>query len=162
MPRIIDTVLVYDDSPDKSTELDQRVPVATVAGQPRGLDGKSGPAPPLTDHRQQTLEARPVDAASRAAEIIVDDLDSGPAEPPGTIGEAVLSAAALRIMQELIGRRLADIDESAPAQVVSRDLRHPRPPRLPAPPQSRSAGLRPALSVGLSVRGAARRAARLA
>ena len=81
MPRIIDSVLIYDDSPDKSTELDQRVPVATVAGQPRGLDGKYRADPPLTDRRQQALEARPVDAASRAAEVIVDDLDSGPAEP---------------------------------------------------------------------------------
>jgi hypothetical protein len=31
MPRIIDSVLVYDDSPDQSTELDQRVPVAAVS-----------------------------------------------------------------------------------------------------------------------------------
>src|SRR3954451_4756695 len=35
MPRIIDSVLVYDDGPDKSTELDQRMPVAPVAGEPR-------------------------------------------------------------------------------------------------------------------------------
>src|SRR5712691_7986077 len=160
MPRIIGSVLVYDDGPDKSTELDQRVPVAPVAGQPRGLDRKYCADPPFTDRRQQALEARPVDAASRAAEIIVDNLDSGPAEPLGTIGEAVLSAAALRIVQELIGCRLADVDESAAAQVVSRDLRHRRPPRLPAPPRSRAAGLRPALPVAPSVRGAARRAAR--
>src|SRR6266404_3607698 len=69
MPRIIDPVLVYDDGPDKSTELDQRMPVATVAGQPRCLDRKYGADPPLTDRSQQALETRPVDARSRAAAV---------------------------------------------------------------------------------------------
>src|SRR5882762_10793751 len=100
MPRIIDSVLVYDDGPDKSTELDQRMPVATVAGQPRCLDRKYGADPRLTDRSQQALETRPVNAASRAAKIIVDDLDHGPAELPSTIGEPVLTAAALQIVQE--------------------------------------------------------------
>src|SRR5258708_31464667 len=103
MPRIIDSGLVYDDSPDKSTELDQRVPVATVAGQPRRLDRKYCADPPFTDRSQQALEARPIDAASRAAKIIVDDLDRGPAELPGTIGEPVLAAGALRLVSKLIG-----------------------------------------------------------
>src|SRR5438270_3416597 len=116
MPRIIESVLVYDDGPDKSTELDQRMPVATVAGQPRCLDRKYGADPPLTDGSQQALEARPIDAASRAAQIIVDDLDHGPAELTSTIGEPVLTAAALRIVQELICRRLADVNEGAAAR----------------------------------------------
>src|SRR6478735_3174256 len=102
MPRIIDSVLVYDDRPDKSTELDQRMPVTTVAGQPRCLDRKYGADPPLTDRSQQALKARPIDAASRAAEIIVDDLDRGPVELPSTIDEPVLTASALRIVQKLI------------------------------------------------------------
>src|SRR5258706_12540965 len=127
MPRIIDSVLVYDDGPDKSTELDQRMPVATVAGQPRCLDRKYGADPPFTDPSQQALETRPVDAASRAAKIVVDDLDHGPAELPSTIGEPVLTAAALRIVQELICRRPADGNESAAAQVISRTRRHSRP-----------------------------------
>src|ERR1700730_9397761 len=160
MPRIIDSVLVYDDGPDKSAELDQRMPVAAVAGQPRCLDRKYGADPPLTDRGQQALETRPGAGASRAARIIVDDIDHGPAELPSTIGETVLTAAALRIVQELICRRLADVNEGAAAQVVRRDLRHRRPPRLPAPPRSRAAGLRPALPVVPSVRRPARREAR--
>src|SRR5207302_1581299 len=103
---------------------------------------------------------RPIDATAGAAKIIVDDLDSSPAELPGTIGEPVLTAAALRIVQKLISRRLADVDESGAAQVISRDLRHRRPPRLPAPPRSRAAGLRPALPAVPSVTGPARREAR--
>src|SRR5712671_5280315 len=92
MPRIIESALVYDDGPDKSTELDQRTPVAAVAGQPRCLDRKYGADPTLTNRSQQALEARPIDAASRAAQIIVDDLDCGPAELSRTIGEPVLTA----------------------------------------------------------------------
>src|SRR2546429_5665510 len=143
MPRIIRSVLVYDEGPDKSTELDQRMQVAAVAGQPRCLDRKYGAAPPLADRSQQALEARPIDAASRAAQIIVDDLDCGPAELSSTIGEPVLTAAALRIVQKLIGRRLADVDESSAGQGVSRGLGHPRPPPLPLPPPSPAAGLPP-------------------
>src|SRR5260370_16498145 len=111
MPRIVDVVFVYDDGPEKSTEPDQRVPVATVAGQPRCLDRKYGADPPLTDCSQQALETRPVDAASRAAKIIVDDLDHGPAELPSTIGEPVLTAAARRVGQHLICPRLPDLHE---------------------------------------------------
>src|ERR1700736_2935600 len=135
MPRIIDAVLVYDDGPDKSTELNQRVPVAAVTSQPRRFDRKYGTDAAFADRCQQALEARPIDATARAAKIIVDDLDRSPAELPGTIGEPVLTAAALRIVQKLIGRRLADVDESAAAQVVSRALGHPRPPRLREPPR---------------------------
>src|SRR5258708_35973800 len=122
MPRIIDSVLVYDDGPDKTTELDQRMPVATVAGQPRGLDRKYGADPPLTDRSQQALETRPVDAASRAAKIIVDDLDPGPAEQPSPIAELVLAAAALQVGQELVCRRLAARNRGAAGQGVGRAL----------------------------------------
>src|ERR1700745_1743714 len=98
MPRIIDSVLVYDDGPDKSTELDQRVPVAAVSGQPRRFDRKYGTDAAFADRCQQTLGARPNDPTARAAKIIVDDLDRSPAELPGTIGEPVLTATALRIV----------------------------------------------------------------
>src|SRR5580693_201846 len=120
MPRVIDSVLVYDDSPDKSTELDQRVPVAAVTSQPRRFDREDRTDAAFADRCQQTLEARPIHAPARAAKIIVDDLDCSPAELPGTIGEPVLTAAALRIVQVLIGRRLADVDKAAAAQMVRR------------------------------------------
>ena len=64
MPRIIDSVLVYDDRPDQSTELDQRMPIATVTGQPRRLDREHGADAAFADRSQQALEARPLDAAS--------------------------------------------------------------------------------------------------
>src|SRR5260370_26834081 len=98
MPRIIDAILVCDDGPDKSTELNQRMPVAAVASQPRRFDREYGTDAAVADRCQQSLEARRIDATAGAAKILVDDLDISPAELPGTIGEPVLTAAALRIV----------------------------------------------------------------
>src|SRR3984893_11130688 len=130
MPRIVDSVLVHDDGPNQSTEFDQCVPVATVACEPRRLDCEHATDAAFTDPRQQALEARPVAAATRATQIIVDDLDSGPAELPGAIGEPVLTVPALLVVQELIGCRLTDIDARASGQMLSRDLGHWRWPPL--------------------------------
>jgi hypothetical protein len=47
-------------------------------------------------------------AAARAAEIIVDNLDGGPAKLTSAIGKTILPTAALMIVRLLIGRRLAD------------------------------------------------------
>jgi hypothetical protein len=66
------------------------------------------------------LEAWSIDATARAAKIIIDDPDRRPPELPGTIGEPVLTAPALGIVQVLIGRRLADVDKGAAAQMTSR------------------------------------------
>jgi len=96
------------------------MPVAAVAGEPGGFDRKHGSDAPLADRCQQALEARPSDAAARPTEIIIDDLDLGPAELRGAIGEPVLAPLALLVVQELIGRRLADVDEGASREMVSR------------------------------------------
>src|SRR5271166_4437144 len=42
MASIVDSVLVDDDGPDQSAELDQRMPVAAVAGEPGGFDREYG------------------------------------------------------------------------------------------------------------------------
>src|SRR3984893_15393038 len=144
MPRIVDSVLVHDDGPNQSTEFDQCVPVATVACEPRRLDCEHATDAAFTDPRQQALEARPVAAATRATQIIVDELDSGPAELPGAIGEPVLTVPALLVVQELIGCRLTDIDARASGQMLSRDLGHWRCPPLPVLSQSRAASPPPA------------------
>jgi hypothetical protein len=145
MPGIVDSVLVDDNGSDQSTELDQRVPVAAVARESRRLDREHGAYARFADRCQQTLEARPSDAAARAAQIIVDDLDCGPAELTGAIGKPVLPASALVIVRQLIGRRLSDVDVRAARKMLSRDLAHRRSPRLPALSRFREAGLPPEL-----------------
>src|SRR5215470_18712111 len=135
------------------------MPVAAVTSQPRRLDRKYGTDAAFADRCQQTLKAWPIDAGAGAAKIIVDDLDGSPAELPGTLGEPVLTAAALQIVQQLIGRRLADVDKGAAAQMIRRDLGHHQSSWPPAPPRSRAAGLLRVLPVVPSVRRTAKCAA---
>src|SRR5438045_213519 len=143
MARIIDSVLVDDDRGDQSTELDQHMPVAAIAGETRGLDREHRADVSGADCADQTIKAGAGDAASRAAKVIID-LDAGPAELPSAIGERILAALALLVVDQLIGRRLANVDVGGAREVLSGDLGHCRPPRLRAPRRSRSAGLRPA------------------
>src|SRR5258708_25354370 len=89
MPRIIDSVLVYDDGPDQSTELDQRVPVATVAGEAGGLHREYGADACLANRPQPTLQARPSDAAPPPAQIGLDNLHSCPPQPVVAVGRPV-------------------------------------------------------------------------
>src|SRR5208337_1418159 len=142
MPSMVDPVLVDDDSPDQSAELDQRMPVAAVAGEPGGFDRKYGPDAPVADRRQQSLEAGARDAASRAAEIVINNLDGSPAELFCATGKAVLAPQALLVVHKLIGGRLAHVDEGAAGEVVRRDLGHRRPPCPSAPSRSRAAAPR--------------------
>src|SRR5215831_19274388 len=130
MARIVDSILVDDNGPDQSTELDQRVPVTAVASQPGRFDREHGPDAALADRRQQALEARPIDATCRSTQIVVDDLNAGPTEPPRALGEPVLSALALAIVHELISRRLTDVDVRASCKMLRRNLGHRRSPRL--------------------------------
>jgi hypothetical protein len=79
------------------------VPVPAIAGQARGLDRQYDADPPLADRQQQALEPRPLDPATRAAEVVVDNHHLGPAERTTTIRQGVLPPPALVIVQQLIG-----------------------------------------------------------
>src|SRR6516225_10109021 len=89
MARIIDFVLVDDDRGDQSTELDQHMPVAAIAGETRGLDREHRADVSGADCADQTIKAGAGDAASRAAKVIIDDLDASPAELPSAIGRPI-------------------------------------------------------------------------
>ena len=56
MARIIDAILVKKNSPNQSAELDQRVPVAAIAGQARRLDCEHGANTPsqIAARRRET------------------------------------------------------------------------------------------------------------
>src|SRR3954449_5429620 len=125
---IVDAIFVEDERANQAAELQQRVPVAAVAGEPRGLDRDHGADAALADGGEQLLEARPGDPGTGAAEIVVDHLDGGPSQRPGALDERILATAALVMIEHLIGGRLAHIDEGAAGQVVRRDLGHRRPP----------------------------------
>src|SRR5271166_5182355 len=124
MARIVDPVLVDEDGADQSTELYQRVPVASVAGETRSLDREHGADTTVADRGQQPFEARTGDASARSSEIVVDDFDSRPAKLPGAIGKPILPALALEVVHELIRGRLTDIDASDALQMLDSDLAH--------------------------------------
>ena len=102
MARIVDSVLVDEDGADQSTELDECVPVAAVAGETRSFDRKHRTDTTVTNCGQQSLKAWTSDAAARSSEIVIDDLDSRPAKLFGTIGKPILSSLAFKIVHELI------------------------------------------------------------
>ena len=89
------------------------MPVAAIAGKTRGLDREHGADTAVADRCQQPLEAGTRDAATGAAEIVVDDLDVAPAKLLGAIGEPVLAPSALMIVRELVCGRLPDVDAGA-------------------------------------------------
>ncbi len=145
MARIVDSVLVDDERADQSTELDERMPVAAVSGKTRRLDREHSADTALADHCEQPLEAGTHEAAARAAEVVIDDIDVTPAKLLGAIDEAILARPALVIVCELVCCRLPDVNAGTAAEMFSRDLGHRRSPHLPplpAPPRSRAAAPR--------------------
>src|SRR5271166_6905835 len=128
MPWVVHAVFVEDQRTDKTTKVEQGVPVAAVACQPRGLDGHDGTDPSLTDRGQEFLETRAGNARARFPEVIVNYLDCAPAERAGTFDKAILAPPALMIVEHLVGSGLADIHEGAAAEVLRRDPGHRRPP----------------------------------
>jgi hypothetical protein len=83
--RIVDAVFVNNQRTHETTKFQKRMPIATVARQPRGLDREHGADVALTYCGQQFLEARPRDATARAAKIVVDYLNIIPSELPRSL-----------------------------------------------------------------------------
>ena len=125
---IVDAVLVGDQRPDEAAELQQRVPVASVAGQAGRLDRHHRADPALADRCQQLLEPGAVDARARAAEIVINDADVGPAKMPRPLDQSVLPSTALDVVDYLVDRRLPDVDDRLPGEMVSLDPAHGAPP----------------------------------
>ena len=58
---IVDAVLIGDQRPDEAAELPQRVPVTSVAGQARSLNGHDRADPVFADRSQSLFEpSRPL------------------------------------------------------------------------------------------------------
>ena len=99
------------------------LPVATVAGKPRHL-----PRCHRTDLAEADLGDHPVEtgacdaAGGRAAEIVIDRVDARPAERGQTVTHGILKCAALAIVQDLMGGRLAHIQDCLPLQMMRPDL----------------------------------------
>src|SRR6202158_1869132 len=93
----------------------------------------TAPAVPVqiaVNKRSKPGRAAPRRAASRAAQVIVDDDHIFPPKSPCADCKAVLTTAALGLVDELAGSGLSHIHIGATRQVLRRDLAH-RPPPSP-------------------------------
>jgi hypothetical protein len=136
--RIIDSLLVDDKRAHEGTELEQRVPVAPVSSQSRGLDRDHRANRAFTYRRKQALEAWPLHARAGAAEILVKHDDLSLSKRSDTLCERVLTTLAFQIVSNLLWRRLANVDEGRPGKVIGPDSTHrSSPPRLKRSARSR-------------------------
>jgi hypothetical protein len=139
MTRVVDAILIHNDRTDQAAELNQGMPVTPISCQPRHLEGEDCTNPAFANRRQQALKARPANAGSRTAKIVVNHNDVLPAQVSCTVSKTTLTAAALVIMHQLIRRRLTNVDIGPTTQVLRRYLRHRPPPRPLSPWKPRSA-----------------------
>jgi hypothetical protein len=114
-------------SPQNSISVCQSRP---LRAKTRRLDREHSADTAVADRCEQPLKAGTRDAATRAAEICVDDIDVAPGKLLGAIDEAVLAPPALMIVLELICCRLPDVDAATAREMLSRDLGHGRSSRL--------------------------------
>src|SRR5215470_1861457 len=92
---------------------------------------RAATAPTLPRQTSATIRSKParVSARGRAAEVIVDDLDLGPAERSKTLAHRVLQCPALAIVQDLVARGLTHVEDRPAIQMMLPNLvRHHRPP----------------------------------
>lgn len=132
----VDGLLVGEQTAHQPAELQQRVPVAAVTRESRRLHRQHDADASLADGEQQPLEPRTSATAAGPPEVVVDHHWVGPTQPAGTVCEPVLSPPALVMVPQLVSRRLPDVDEGLPTEMVRRDLAHRRSPFLvlPSPP----------------------------
>ena len=73
---VVDAILVDDAGLDQAAQLQQMVPVAAVAREPRGIEAQHGADLARAKPADQPVKARSGDRpAGRSAHIVVDDLD---------------------------------------------------------------------------------------
>src|SRR6266480_5552975 len=136
------------------------MPVPTHAGQPRHLQAQHQPHMPHRDLRDQACEPRPPGRIrGRPPQVLVDHHHprGRPAQRDRPFGQSVLQPRRLAVVEDLLARRLPDVDGRQPVTmpalnlaitVLTRQHRaHPRSPPPPARPRPPAApGACPAIS----------------
>src|SRR3954454_4683219 len=113
VPGSYDAVAVRDQALAVAAQVEQRVPVRAVAGQPGHVGREDQADLAERDAGDQVLEAGPLLAPGAApAEVAVDDLDVGltPAELAGALPQRVLQPEALPVGEDLVRAGLAAVE----------------------------------------------------
>src|SRR3954453_19582978 len=131
VPGRIHRLLINQHRVDHAAHLDELLPIPAVAGETRDFAGANGADLAEADLRNHPLEASALHAAGGGAtEILVDDLNLRPAEHRQATAHGVLQSAALTVVQNLMPRGLAHVEQRLALQMVGTDLLrgHHRPP----------------------------------
>jgi transposase len=115
--RIVDPIQVDYPCFNKATKLEQVVPVASIAGEPRGVEAKYRADLASTEPRHEPLETWPRHcSAGGSTKVIIDDLDMDEAATSRFVDKIVLPALALKIGVNLRLGRLTYIDHGLTLQ----------------------------------------------
>ena len=125
-PRVVDARLVGQQAADQPTVVDQGMPFASVASQPRRLQRQHHPDVASAHGRQQPIIARTRRTPAGMPEIVIDHDHLVPTQVQGAVPERVLPALALVIVSNLAGRGLPNVDPGRTRQVLRRDPIHAR------------------------------------
>jgi hypothetical protein len=102
--RIIEPILIEDESIGKGTDFQKPVPIRRVAGQSRNFQAEHNASPFQTHFRHQLLKAFAIGRRGCGlAEVAVDNHDplQGPAQGYSTLTKVILSQRALGVLQHL-------------------------------------------------------------
>src|SRR5438552_13546399 len=110
--RIVNAIEVDDAGFYQSTQLEQMMPITSIAREPRGIKAEHSADLSGAQRGHQAIEARAFDGATcSSTEIVVDHFDIGKAAPTCDFDQLVLASLALQVQLNLLWRRLADIDD---------------------------------------------------
>src|ERR1039457_4731732 len=105
------------------------MPVPAIARQPRRLNAEDSAHLPIAERAQQAFKTGAVCSRSGNPQIVVDHIDVSPAQRACTIDKGILAPLAFKIVLHLTRCGLTDVHTSPPAQMISGDFVHGRPPR---------------------------------
>jgi len=130
--------LVNQQRVDHATNFDQLLPLTTVSGKTRYFAGRHGADLAETDVGYHPLESRTRHrAGGRSAQVFVDHFNFLPPESTQSLPHGVLQLATLLVVNDLIGRRLANIQDGLPLEMLWLDFLTYRTP----PPRCRLQGV---------------------
>jgi hypothetical protein len=122
--RVINALVVAQQTVAVAAGVQQRIPVGTVAGQSRGVVGEDDADLAQRHVRHQLLESHtPVGGAGAAAQIAINHAHvlRPPSQFDGALPQGVLQRAALVVAVDLVGTGLADVHHRLTFQVGGAD-----------------------------------------